>query len=168
MRDLNTELTGNRDAVSKMLATADTAAAVWTVPRMPGKWSPSQLVEHVARALDESANLVAGRPAAFPKLPFFIRPLAKSFFNKTLKNSAFSKAKTNGAMNPESGPASPAEGRVRVEAALARFEQACRARPASDQVVKSATFGSVLLADWVRFQGLHARHHQLQLPNGAA
>ena len=35
-------------------------------PRAPGKWSPSQIIEHVARSLEESANMAAGRPSKFP------------------------------------------------------------------------------------------------------
>src|SRR2546422_10609082 len=128
MADVGTVLAGNRAAVDDLIAAADRTGAAWTTPRAPGKWSPSQVVEHVARSLDESANVVSGAPSKFPTLPFFLRPVVRAFlFNRVLRTNAFPKAKTNKAMNPASGPATPAEGRARLESALARFDRECRA-----------------------------------------
>ena len=73
----------------------------------------------------------------------------------------FSKAKTFKAFDPERGPSSTAEGRVRVETALGKFEQAIQAQSAD--TVTSGVFGKVLKGDYVRFQTLHTRHHQKQL-----
>jgi len=64
MADVSTVLAGNRAAVDDLIAAADRTGAAWATPRAPGKWSPSQVVEHVARALEESANVVAGTPSA--------------------------------------------------------------------------------------------------------
>jgi hypothetical protein len=66
-------------------------------------------------------------------------------------------------MNPTSGPATPAEARVRVEAALARFELECRRRLDSGQSVVSTAFGTVPVEDYARFQALHTRHHCKQM-----
>src|SRR5205823_6109182 len=104
-------------------------------------------------------------PSKFPSLPFFMRPVAKAMlFNRVLKNNAFPKAKTNKAMDPASGPATPDEGRVRVEAALSRFDRECRACANASRSVASATFGSVPVEDWARFIALHTRHHCKQMP----
>lgn len=62
MDDLDAVLEGNRKAVDDLIAAAERSAGVWTDPRAPGKWSPSQVVEHVARSLDESATVVSGGP----------------------------------------------------------------------------------------------------------
>src|SRR5438552_17280460 len=114
MADVNSTLAANRDAIGDLIAAAERSGGVWAVPRAPGKWSPSQVVEHVARSLDESANVVSGAPSKFPTLPFFLRPVVRAFlFNRVLRTNAFPKAKTNKAMNPASGPATPGEGRVR-------------------------------------------------------
>ena len=67
-------------------------------------------------------------------------------------------------MDPVTGPPMPAEGRARLEGALARFEAQARATGAAgDTAVTSLTFGAVKLSDWVLFQEAHARHHQAQL-----
>jgi FAD/FMN-containing dehydrogenase len=142
MVDINRALAANRDAVVELIAAADRSAGAWTTPRAPGKWSPSQIVEHVARSIDESANLISGAPSKFPTLPFFIRPVARTLlFNRVLRNSAFPKAKTNKAMDPESGSPTPAEARRRLEAALARFERECRACAQGSGIVASGAFG---------------------------
>src|SRR5262245_32767576 len=167
MSDVNGELARGRDAISDMAAAAEHTGQQWAVPRAPGKWSPSQIVEHVARALDESTNLIEGLPTKFPNLPTVVRPVVRSlFYNRVLKKDAFPKARTNRAMNPESGPPSIAAGRSRIEQAFARFEEACRAQPAGAFVV-SSTFGRVSLASGVRFQSLHVRHHIKQMHGGA-
>lgn len=164
MADVNDAIDANRQAVRDLIASAERCRGNWTVPRAAGKWSPSQLVEHVARTLDESANLMCGAPTKFPTLPFFVRPLVRTFlFNRVLKTSAFPKARTNRAMNPESGPATLEDARARLEGALARFERECRARSEQGATVSSATFGSVTIADYVKFIALHTRHHWKQM-----
>ena len=167
MSDLNGELARGREAIRDMAAAADHTAVRWSVPRAPGKWSPSQIVEHVARALDESTNTIEGLPTKFPNLPTVVRPVVRSlFFNRVLKRDAFPKARTNRAMNPESGPPTIEAGRARLEGAFARFEQACRAQP-GDGFIVSSIFGRVPLTSWVRFQSLHVRHHLKQMHGGA-
>ena len=161
MPDVNAVLAANREAVNELIAAAERSGAAWMTPRAPGKWSPSQIVEHVARALEESAKVVSGAPSKFPTLPRFLRPVARAlFFNRVLKNNTFPKAKTNHAFDPASGPATPAQGGVRLGAALGRFDQACRARAAGGQPVESTIFGTVSLEGYARFQELHTRHHR--------
>src|SRR6266571_8206626 len=131
MTDVNDVLADNRAAVNDLIAAAEKAGAAWSTPRAPGKWSPSQVVEHVALALEESANVVSGAPSKFPTFPVFLRPLARTlFFNRVLKKKAFPKARTTKAFNPATGPSTPALARIRLERALARFDQECRARAA--------------------------------------
>ena len=168
MTDVNDVLAANRAAVLDLVAAAERSAATWTTPRAPGKWSPSQVVEHVARGLEEGANIVSGAPS-IPMPPAFLllllRPLARLIFNRTLKKGVFPKGfKAHKAMNPTSGPATPAEARVRLEGALARFDQECRRRVASGQHVVSTGFGTVSVEDYVRFSALHTRHHCKQMP----
>src|SRR5258705_3172539 len=89
----------------------------------------------------------------------FLRPLARLYFNRILKKGVFPKGwKANKAFDPTSGPATPAEARVRLEGALARFDQECRRRAASGQHLVSTGFGTVSVEDYVRFNALHTRH----------
>jgi hypothetical protein len=164
MPDVDSALAGTRSAISDLIAAAERTGAAWTSPRAPGKWSPSQVVEHVARALEESANVVSGAPSKFPTFPSFVRPVVKIlFFNRVLKKASFPKAKTIRALDPADGPATPADAKKRLESAMAIFERACRNQALGDRKANSTIFGSVPVEDYARFQEIHIRHHQAQI-----
>ena len=163
MADVNAVLEANRNAVAELIAAAETCGTAWNRAPAPGKWSPSQVVEHVAISLEESANRVSGLPSKLPKIPSFLHPLVRAFlFKRVLKNRTFPKARTNKAMNPASGPATPADARIRLETALARFDRACRA--CASGTVASPAFGTVPVEDYAQFIEIHTRHHCKQLP----
>ena len=164
MADLSSILAAHRAAADDLLVTASRAGMSWSDARAAGKWSPAQIVEHVARSLEESANVVAGAPSKFPTFPAFVRPIVRGvFFNRVLRNGAFPKARTTKAFDPATGPTTPAEGRQRLDGALAKFDQACRTRAASGQQVSSTLFGQVSVTDFARFLEVHTRHHCAQL-----
>ena len=167
MTDVNDVLAANRAAVLDLVAAAERSAATWTTPRAPGKWSPSQLVEHVARSLEGSATAFSGGAPSTPMPPAFLRPLLRLlFFNRILKKGVFPKGfKAHKTMNPASGPVTPAEARTRLEGALARFDQECLGRVASGRHVVSTGFGTVSAEDFVRFNVIHTRHHCKQMPD---
>jgi hypothetical protein len=168
MPDIELRLGDVHAAVAGLVAAAERVGTAWTKPRAPGKWSPSQVVEHVARILEESANVAANRPSQFPTISFFLRPIVRLLvFKRTLWRRAFPKMKAIAAFVPATGSVNPAEGCVRLQGALTGFEQACRARAASGQDVASSMFGRVSVADFARFQELHVRHHILQMPGAA-
>ena len=164
MADINAALTASRQAIEQLIASGEHCGPLWAAPRAPGKWSPSQVVEHVARSLEESANMAAGRPSKFPTLPALVHPLVRAFlFRRVLRNGTFPKARTNKAMNPASGPATAAEGRVRLEAAHEKFAVACRQVASHDEWMPTTIFGMVRVVDYVRFTELHTRHHDRQM-----
>ena len=168
MPEIERPLAAVHAAVAELVAAAEAVGLAWTTPRAPGKWSPSQVVEHVARIMEESANVAADRPSKFPTIPFFLRPIVRVLvFKRTLWRKAFPKMKAIAAFVPAAGSATPADGCVRLQGALTRFDQACRARAASGQDVASTIFGAVPVADFARFQELHVRHHILQMPGAA-
>jgi len=163
--DVESELTALRKAVADFMRTAEAQQDRWHTPRAPGKWSPSQVAEHVARAIDESANDVAGRPTKFPRLPFFLKPVARALlFDRTLRRGALPPARTGRAFNPSRGAETVTEARERLEEAQGRFEDVCRVRSQSRADVKSVIFGTVPLLHYIRFQQFHTRHHEKQLP----
>lgn len=164
MAEINAALVGCKDATDQLIAAAQSSGPAWTTPRAAGKWSPTQIVEHVARVLEESANVVAGRPSKFPKLPSVLHPVARRLlFERVLRKSVFPKGKTNRAMNPASGPATPADARVRLEGAQGKFSAACREVASRGGVIRSSVFGAVGIEDYVRFMELHTRHHIKQM-----
>ena len=163
MADINTALEASKEAIECLIVTGERGAA-WNAPRAPGKWSPSQIIEHVARSLEESANMAAGRPSKFPKLPAVVHPLLRRFlFKRVLRKGAFPNARTNKAMNPVSGPATAAEGRARLETAHDAFDAACRQLASHGEPMRTSIFGVVPVADYVRFMELHTRHHGKQM-----
>ena len=102
MADVNDVLADNRAAVLDLVAAAERSAATWTTPRAPRKWSPSQVVEHVAGGLDEAANIISGAPSIpMPMPPAFLRPLIRLYFNRILKKGVFPKGwKAHKALDP--------------------------------------------------------------------
>jgi hypothetical protein len=159
--DLNSALTESRAALERLIAAGERSGPAWATPPVPGKWSPSQIVEHVARALEESGKNIKGEPSAFPSLPRIVRPLVRAlFFNRVIKKNAFIKGKTNKAMNPAAGPKTPAEGRERLKRAHNAFERACLEHGVR---FEHSIFGSISTADYARFQALHTQHHTKQI-----
>jgi hypothetical protein len=169
MPAINESLSATRAAVDEVIRTANNCGATWTTPRAPGKWSPSFVVEHVAISLEASADDLEGRPSALPKIPAPFHWLIRlAFFNRVMRTGKFPKAKTNAGMVPSTGPATPADAATRLDAAWKRLAAASSAAAARGDKVKSQTFGSVLLTDYVRFQEYHTRHHQKQMIPTAA
>ena len=144
MADINTALEASKDAMEQLILAGERSGTGWTSSRAPGKWSPSQIVEHVARSLEESANMAAGRPSKFPKLPGVVHPIVRGLlFKRVLRKAAFPKAKTNKAMDPASGPATSGEGRVRLETAHQKFAEACRQTTSHGERIQTTVFGAV-------------------------
>ena len=163
MADIDTALAASREAVQRLIEDAEATGSAWETPCAPGKWSPSQIVEHVARSLEASAHLAAGEPSAFPRLPAIVHPLLRIVFRQILKRGAFPKGRTTKAMNPVRGSATPADGRARLDAAHDRYERACRDLAANGAPMRTPMFGRVRIEDFVRFMELHTRHHHRQL-----
>ncbi len=164
MPDISTALADNHAAVDDLIAAAERSESVWTTPRAPDKWSPSQVVEHVALSLEQSGNVVAGRPSHFPSVPRLMRPVVRVLFRRMLRKQWFPRGKTVAGFNPSVGPATPAEARVRLEGATTKFDKECRSCAADGGDVASTVFGTVTLEDYVKFQALHTRHHIKQMP----
>ena len=164
MPDISAALSDNHAAVDDLIAAANKSESVWTAPRAPGKWSPSQVVEHVALSMEQSGNVVAGVPSKFPSLPRLVRPLVRLIFRWILKKRSFPKGKTPKPFDPAAGPATPAEASVRLKGAEATFDQECRTCATDRSDVESTVFGTIPLEDYVKFQALHVRHHIKQMP----
>jgi hypothetical protein len=164
MADVDAALAASKDAVDQLIAIAEPAGALWNAPRASGKWSPSQIVEHVARSLEESANMAAGRVSKFPNLPAILHPVLRGMlFRRVLRRAQFPRAKTNKAMNPARGPETPRDGRARLERAHQKFDEACRHLASRGEPMRTTIFGAVGVVDYVRFMELHTRHHGKQM-----
>ena len=163
MGEVDNALAASRDAVDQLIATAASMGPAWASSPAAGKWSPSQIVEHVARSFDASVSVAGGQPSAFPRLPAILHPLLRVVFRWMLKKGSLPNGKTTRALNPADGPVTPAEGRARLEAAHARYEAACRRLAALGATMRTPMFGPVRVEDFVRFMELHTRHHLRQI-----
>ena len=162
------DLSSFRSTVQHFARAAQASADQWTTPRAHGKWSPSQVVEHVAMALEQSANDIMGRPTLVLSLPAPLRFVARTLgMNRVVRRGRLFKAKTNSAMNPGTGPATASEAGARMAVAMDAFATAVQTASAQGDTIHSVTFGKVRLADYIRFQEIHVQHHEEQLPGAA-
>jgi hypothetical protein len=150
-----------RESIDAFLEAADRCESTWATPVAPGKWSPAQIVEHVARAWEEAAKDIRGESSRMMQVPAPLRLVTRFAFRRVIQRDALFKAKTNKAMNPGRGPESPTAGRDRLEAAWREFESTRRGLVGP---ARSRVFGRVKVEDYIRFQAIHTLHHAKQLP----
>lgn len=167
MADLETVLQAYRQAADAFLATARAVPAErWSEPRAPGKWSPGQVVEHVALAYEQNRRVVngTGGPMTAPR---WLRPLVGRFLRATvLRPGRFRPgSKSPKAFRPSEVPAPPAKLLGRLAAAVKAFETDAVALGSS--TIDHPFFGRLPLDDFVRLQEIHTRHHRGQLTPAA-
>ncbi len=153
----------DRKAVVEFVARArGVAADRWNVPRAPGKWSPAQVCDHLARAYEEGRKTLCGEcgPSGMPR---WLRPLIRVlYFNKVLKTGRFPKgSKAPPAFEPAANPAPPADNLRRLEKAAADFDAEAQRR--ADVAIDHPVFGRIKVVDYVRLNAIHTRHHGTQL-----
>ena len=162
MPDLQTTLSAHRRVVDSFLVAARAIPeSQWRQPRHPGKWSPGQVVEHVALAYEVNRGVLLGRPAPMTA-PRFLRPLIRRFgLQPVLRRSRFIPgSRSPKLLRPSDSPASPSVLLERVRAAAVDFEaDAARAGTTVDHPF----FGHIPLLDFVRLQEIHTAHHREQL-----
>jgi hypothetical protein len=168
MSALDDAIAANRDAAKTFLSTARAVAKEkWAQPVAPGKWSPAQIVEHVAVSTEIALKAIRGDKGlgSFPRL---LRPIPRAMvFNSTLKKGAFPDRMRGPAIFAPSKDHVPYEqSAARLERAIADLENHTRdAAKAGKDVFEHGFFGRLKVADYVHFNGLHTRHHEQQLPS---
>ena len=163
MSDVSAALERHHQAATDFLAAARAIPlARWSQPRAPGKWSPGQVVEHVTLAYEVSREILQGHVRGVVILRL-LRPLVRRLvFQPVLRRGAFfPRSSSPPAFRPSVSPAEPGPAIDRLAATLAAFE-ADAASLASSQLDHPA-FGRIAVADFVRLQEIHARHHRGQL-----
>jgi hypothetical protein len=165
--NLDDAINANRQAAQRFLATARAvASAKWSTPIAPGKWSPAQIVDHVAistevalRAIKEDKTV-----GSFPRL---LRGIPRAMvFNKTLKAGQFPSGMRGPKIFAPSGEHFAFEkSKERLERAVEQLESHVRTMAKSGkESFEHGFFGKLSVADYVRFNGLHSEHHEKQLP----
>jgi uncharacterized protein DUF1569 len=156
-------LADHHNAVEQVTATArGVPGGVWTTPREQGKWSPAQVVEHLALSYEFNSDVLNG--TAGRGLPRFLRPLLRRLvLDSTLKAGRFTrKGKAPSRFQPSSAAGTQAEGIARFAAKAETFEAQIRVeRP---DTIDHPYFGRIAATDFLKLQAIHTRHHGAQLP----
>lgn len=166
MISLSPHLDANRAAVLHFVSVALTVPRdAWTRPPAAGKWSPAQVAEHVAITMDQSVKILEGRstPVSLPRL---LRPLVRRFMLRPiLQRGRFMRGgKAPKDFLPSAGGVLQAEVAAALERSLFAYEQSiARQRQGGHDTFEHPVFGRIPLADYVRLNELHARHHEAQL-----
>ena len=168
MNEVDAALAALSTAIQEFADSMPVVDEDWRRRPADDSWSSSQIVEHVARSLEESAKVVAGEASGLPRLPGPLRWLLRVVFvRRILRGGRFPRGRTVPVLDPEFGPESAEEGRRRLDEALERMVRSCRSPAASNGVVQSPIVGRLGLADFLRLQAGHVRHHRAQLRRGA-
>ncbi len=166
MTELETAIADNRAAVEAFAAAARAVdAGTWAAPLADGKWSPGQIVEHLALTFELNRRVLAGTAPALPFPISLLKPLIRRLVvDNTLKAGRFTRrGRAPAFLQPAAAPAAAADLVARLMSAVSGFESDLRSRPRVETIAHPA-FGNVRALDWVRLQAIHTRHHLAQLP----
>ncbi|MCC6954838.1 MAG: DinB family protein [Deltaproteobacteria bacterium] len=155
-----------RQALEDFVRAADRVGAEqWDRSPGEGKWSPSQIVEHVQIGFDIGTKSIDGRPIGM-RVPRLFRPLVRRFFLlPTIKKNRFPmKSKAPAVFQPTA----PLRGRDEVMHSLRASVETLLQRVTEklergEFTFESPVFGRTSCEDYIRFQIVHVRHHQEQL-----
>ncbi|HUR94994.1 MAG TPA: DUF1569 domain-containing protein [Gemmatimonadales bacterium] len=160
-------LQDHHQAVEAFLTAARAVSPTrWSQPRAPGKWSPGQVVEHVALAYEVNRQVLHGHAPPM-SAPRWLRPLIRTFLlGPVLRRGRFIPgSKSPRVLRPRPAAAVPADLLARLAAAMAAFETDAAA--VRSPTIDHPFFGRLPLGDFVRLQEIHTRHHGVQLSPAA-
>lgn len=161
--DLSRTLDAHRVAVEEFIATATAVPSErWRTPRAPGKWSPGQVVEHLALAYEVNRGVLHGVSPGM-QAPRLLRPLIRWIgLNPVLRRGRFIPgSKSPKVFRPSDSPADQPALLARVRAAIEAFH--ADAGKVESKTLDHPFFGRLGVGDFVRLQEIHSRHHRGQI-----
>jgi hypothetical protein len=167
--EVETQLAEHAAAIREFIAAARAVdPARWTAPRAEGAWSPGQIAEHLAIFYDYSRRIArdeAPSPIPWPLRPLVSRLARAMIVDSTLKAGRFTrKGRAPGIFQPSATPPTADAVLTRLDAAVRGLESDIRSRhPEARHTIEHPIFGTMPIAEWVRLQTIHARHHRSQL-----
>lgn len=155
-----------------LAAFVETAAELdgesWQRPRGEGKWSPAQIVEHLALTYEAALRELEGAGAMQARVgPWQQRILRWFLLPHILYHRHFPlRSRSPREIRPAERPAAePREALERLESLGERFEERLRATwEAGGGAITNPYFGSVPPLRALRFVAVHLEHHRRQLP----
>jgi hypothetical protein len=167
MAEIEDVIAENRKATEQFLATArNVPKEKWAQPVAPGKWSPAQIVDHVAVTTEVALKAINGDPS-MGSIPKFLRFIPRKLgFAPTIKKGRFPEKQRGPAIfAPSTGQPSYEASVEKLNRAIVALETHVRTLIAANQHSFEHTFfGRVSIPDYIRFGTLHTQHHERQLP----
>jgi DinB family protein len=165
---LATASADHRAAIREYVAAAARIpTSVWVQPPGPGKWSPAQVTEHVALAIESMREEARGAAPLPVRVPAWRRMMIRlQFLPGILRQGTFPEgARAPREIRPSNTPVLQADALERLTRAASDLEKTVLspATPAP-RYLTHPYFGRLSIVRAVRFLEVHARHHLGQLP----
>lgn len=131
-----------------------------------GRWSPAQIVEHLALAIEWSAEKFRARGAHGPMARRPRTPaetIAKLLVLGLRWFPPGRKAPQGSTPAPQVARATAEAHFLTAVAAWAQLERELLPRRRSDLFVKHPRLGDLTIEEWIQFHLVHARHHARQI-----
>jgi hypothetical protein len=167
MAEIEDVIAENRKAIEHFLAAArKVPPEKWAQPVAPGKWSPAQIVDHIAVTTEVALKAING-DASMGSIPKFLRFIPRKLgFDPTITRGRFPEKQRGPAVfAPSKGNPSYETSVEKLNRAMAALETHVRGRMAKgEHFFEHSFFGRVSIPDYIRFGTLHVQHHERQLP----
>jgi len=141
--------------------------AVWAVPRQPGKWSPSEIAQHLVISYEPALAELDGGAGFALALPWWKRTVLRWTVLPRILDGRFPKgAPAPKQARPRGGAASPREAARALRENAARFERRLvEAHAAGPVRLTHAYFGRLTAPQILKLLAVHATHHRSQFPS---
>ncbi len=138
----------------------------WTVAPQPGKWSPSEIAEHLVISYEPALAELDGGAGFAVVLPFWKRAVLRWTVLPRILSGRFPKgAPAPRESRPRSGATSPEEAARALREKSSRFQaRLLEAHAAGPVFVTHSYFGRLTAPEILKLLAVHAAHHREQLP----
>jgi hypothetical protein len=156
----------HRAAVDRFVSEAEAVPEeAWARPRAPGKWSPGQIADHLARSYAAVLAELRGGEGIRPRVPGWqLRVLRWVMLPHILFHRSFPvRAPAAREIRPAAEAPARAEVLARLRALAGETEREMEAALARGATVGHPYFGPLPLRTALRFFAVHGEHHARQL-----
>lgn len=167
-REMEAGLSALHEAAAEFTeAVLATPEEAWCSECAPGKWSPSEITEHLSLSYETHLAELRGGPGLRIRIKGIKRLLLRLLvLPKLLRTGRFPRpVRAPGEVAPRNPDPDRASALARFQRVAAEFETELRARLASGKGgLTHPFFGKLSGEQSLRFVELHVRHHRGQLP----